>query len=427
MKDLLKAIIKDFHVKPLPEFIERTLSVPINSGKIISIVGSRRAGKTYFMYQLISKLLASTNINIIDIIYINFEDERLNLKIEDLHLLIDSYYELYPDNTNELYFFFDEIQNINNWERFVRRLYDSVSKNIFITGSSSKLLSKEVSTSLRGRSVAYEMFPLTFKEYLQFFKIDSDDTYSTRNKSKIIKTFKSYLTQGGFPEVVHYKDDFRTKTLQSYLDVMIYRDIIERYEISNPVALKYIIKKSISNVSNYLSINKLYNELKSSGIKISKDSIYLFLNYIQDCYLLFLVNIYSESINVQNTNDKKIYCIDNGLANNVSFSFSENIGRLLENAVFINLKAKGNSIYYYSNARECDFVLQEKSKITRAIQVTAVLDSNNRTREIEGLLEALNKFKLKNGLILTLDQKETIKIENKVIEVEPAWKWLIEN
>jgi predicted AAA+ superfamily ATPase len=149
MKDLLKAIIKDFHVKPLPEFIERTLSVPINSGKVISIVGSRRAGKTYFMYQLISKLLASMNINKIDIIYINFEDERLNLKIEDLHLLLDSYYELYPDNTNGLYFFFDEIQNISNWEKFVRRLYDTVSKNIFITGSSSKLLSKEISNISR--------------------------------------------------------------------------------------------------------------------------------------------------------------------------------------------------------------------------------------------------------------------------------------
>lgn len=425
MKELLKTIIKDFHAKPLPEFIDRKLSVPINSGKIITIVGSRRAGKTYFMYQLISQLLAS--INIIDIVYINFEDERLNLKIEDLHLLIDSYYELYPDNTNQLYFFFDEIQNISNWEKFVRRIYDTFSKNIFITGSSSKLLSKEISTSLRGRSVTYEMFPLTFEEYLKFFKIDSSDTYSTRNKSKIIKTFKSYLTQGGFPEVVHYNDDFRTKTLQSYLDVMIYRDIIERYEISNPVALKYIIKKSISNISNYLSINKLYNELKSVGIKVSKDSIYLFLNYIQDCYLLFLVNIYSESINVQNTNDKKIYCIDNGLANNVSFSFSENIGRLLENAIFINLKAKGNSIYYYSNTRECDFVIQEKSKIIKAIQVTAELNSNNRTREIEGLVEALNKFNLKNGLVLTLDQKETINADNKIIEVEPAWKWLIDN
>ncbi|MEO8230802.1 MAG: ATP-binding protein, partial [Ignavibacteriota bacterium] len=335
MKDLLKTIIKDFHSKSLPNFINRDLSIPINSGKTISIVGSRRAGKTYFLFQLIAKLQLGS-VKKTDIIYINFEDERLNLKTEDLHLIMDAYYELYPDNDNELYLFFDEIQNINNWEKFIRRLYDTVTKNIFITGSSSKLLSKEIATSLRGRSVSYEIFPLTFKEYLNFFNIDSTDFHSTRNKSKIVKMFNSYLTTGGFPEVVHYDDEFRAKTLQSYLDVMIFRDIIERYDISNPIALKYIIKKSISNVSNYLSINKLYNELKSTGIKVSKDSIYLFLNYIQDCYLLFLVNIYSESINVQNTNDKKIYCIDNGLANNVSFSFSENTGRLLENDVYLN-------------------------------------------------------------------------------------------
>lgn len=424
MKETLKNIIKDFHNSERPKYIKRVLSIPLDSKKIITIIGSRRCGKTYYLYQLMDMLPKSVKRE--DIIYINFEDERLNLKGEDLHLLLDAYYELYPNNKNELYFFFDEIQNIQNWEKFIRRIYDTVSKHIIITGSSSKLLSKEIATSLRGRSITYELFPLTFKEYLNFKGINKIDIYSTRNRASIVKSFNDYLFDGGFPEVVNYDRDLKIKTMQSYLDVMIYRDIIERYDIKNATALKYFIKKSLSNISNYLSVNKLFNELKSSGIKISKDSIYEFINYVQDCYLLFPVNIYSESINVQNTNEKKLYCIDNGIANGVSFKFSENKGRMLENLIFINLRIEGENIFYYSDKNECDFVVQSKSKVYKAIQVTAQLTKENKKREIEGLLEALNFFELKEGLIITLDQTDEIILENKKVKVIPAWRWLIE-
>lgn len=423
MKDVIKSIIKDFHRRSLPKISRRELAVPINSGKIISIVGSRRAGKTYYLYQVIGDLIK--RISKENIIYINFEDERLNLNSEDLKLIIESYYELYPDNTEQLYFFFDEIQNISDWEKFVRRIYDTISKNIFVTGSSSKLLIKEISTSLRGRSISYELFPLSFSEYLIFRSIDPTDIYSTRNKSRIVRELNSFLNNGGFPEVVNYDYELRSKTLLSYFDVMIYRDIIDRFEVTNPVALKYIIKKSLINISTYLSVNKMYNELKSLGVKVSKDSIYLFLNYIQDCYLLFLIKIYSESINVQNINDKKIYCIDNGLANNLTFALSENRGRLLENAVYLFLRSSGYQLYYFADNRECDFVIHQKSNITSAIQVTDSLIQNNKKREIEGILEAMKRFDLKKGTIVTFDQAETLKIENKTIEVIPAWKFFL--
>ena len=196
-----------------------------------------------------------------------------------------------------------------------------------------------------------------FDEYLKFKEIDASDISSTRNRARIVNTFNLYLYNGGFPETINYDKELRSKTLQSYLDVMIYRDIIERYEVKNPIALKYFIKKSLSNVSNYLSVNKIFNELRSNGIKLSKDSIYEFINYANDCYLFFLVNIYSESVNVQNTNDKKLYCIDNGLANMVSFKFSEDKGRLLENIVYLHLKRKGYNVFYFSNKKECDFVI----------------------------------------------------------------------
>jgi predicted AAA+ superfamily ATPase len=424
MKEVIKSIIKDFHKSPKHNYKERNLSVPLNSKKIITIIGSRRTGKTYFLYQLMDKL--PVNVKRQDLIYINFEDERLNLKGEDLHLIIESYYELYPENKNQLYFYFDEIQNIQNWERFVRRIYDTVSKNIVITGSSSKLLSKEIATSLRGRSISYELFPLSFNEYLSFNEIDPDDTYSTRNKARIVKAFNDYLFDGGYPEIVNYDRELKIKTMQSYLDVMIYRDIIERYDIKNPTALKYFIKKSLSNVSNYLSVNKLFNELKSSGIKIAKDTIYDFINYVNDCYMIFLVNIYSESINVQNSNEKKLYCIDNGIANSVSFKFSENKGRLLENAIYMHLRAKGKEIFYYSEKKESDFVLQKNSKVNAALQVTTELNNSNKEREVEGLMEALRYFKLKEGIIITLDQSDEIVLENKHISVIPAWKWMLE-
>lgn len=424
MKEILKNIIADFHKSPKQFQINRNLSVPLHSQKIITIVGARRSGKTFYLHQLMNNLPA--NVKREDVVYINFEDERLNIGAEDLHIIPEAYYELYPNNKNPLYFFFDEIQNVEHWEKFVRRMYDTVSKNIIITGSSSKLLSKEIATGLRGRSLSYELYPLQFNEYLKFKGIDTDDVHSTRSKGRLTKAFYDYIVSGGFPEVVHYDKELRTKTLQSYLDVMLYRDIIERYGIKNSTALKYFIKKSLSNVSNYLSVNKLFNELKSSGIKISKDSIYEFINYVNDCYLMFLVNIYSESINVQNTNDKKLYCVDNGFVNAVSFKFSEDKGRLLENLVYLSLKAKEKSMYYFTDTRECDFVIQDDTKVGTAIQVTAELNKGNRQREVEGLMEAVRYFKIKDGLILTLDQSEETTVENKHIRIMPAWRWLLQ-
>lgn len=361
-----------------------------------------------------------------NIIYINFEDERLDIKASDMNLIIDSYYELYPEQKGELYFHFDEIQNIEGWEKFVRRIYDSISKNIFITGSSSKLLSKEIASSLRGRSLSFEIFPLSFQEFLTFNKIDKGDYYSTKNKSRIVKSFQDFLIHGSFPKTINYSNELKRKTLQSYFDVMIYRDIIERYAVKNPITLKYFIKKGISNVGNKLSINKLYNELKSHGIKISKDSIYEFINYVQDCYLLFTINLFSESLSVQTINDKKFYCIDNGLANTISFKYSEDRGRMMENIVYLSLRHKSDEVYYYEGKRECDFIFI-KNDLIEAYQITQKLEDSNKERELGGLIEAMNRFDLKFGKILTEEQTEEILIDDKRIIVEPVWKWLLEN
>ncbi len=424
MKEIFKRIIKDFHEKKSIKTTKRNINIPTNSKKIITIIGPRRSGKTYLLYQTINEL--SKTIHKEKIIYINFEDERLNVKKENFQEIIDAYLELYPNNQlEEVYFFFDEIQETQGWEKFIRRLYDQISKKIFLTGSSAKLLSKEIASSLRGRTLNFEVFPLSFKEFLEFKKIDYKNIYSTTNLAKIKTEFETFLTKGGFPETIDQEEDIQNKILQNYFDVMIYRDIIERYEISNTQLLKRFIIKAISNIGKEFSKNKTYNELKSEGFKTSKDSIYKFPNYTEDIYLLFFISKFENSFNKQETSLKKIYAIDSGLINAITYSISEDEGRLLENTVFIELKRQNKRIFYHKEKAECDFLIVEKNKVTEAIQVTKEINESNKDRELKGLIEAMNKFKLKEGLILTNDQETIIKKDNKTIKVKPTWKWLI--
>lgn len=414
MKEAIKAIIKDFHNRGVPQAIERKINIPLNSGKIITIIGARRAGKTYVLYQAMTKIKDITNI-----IYINFEDERLEISAKEMNQILEAYFEMYPNKKEEeLYFFFDEIQEITGWEKFIRRIYDTVSKNIFITGSSSKLLSKEIATSLRGRTITYEVFPLSFKEYLRF-KNTEEDIYSTKGKARMLASFDEYLQKGGFPELISMNQEIYEKSLGTYFEVMIYRDIIERYSITDPIPLKKFIKKLISNTAKEFTINKVFNSLKSEGIKISKDTIYKFLDYCNDAYLILPLTNFSETTAKRTI--KKAYSIDTGLSSLISFALSKEKGRLFENIIFLELKRKEKEIYYYKGKSECDFIIKNRENTIQAIQACCELTTDNQQREINGLKEAMNRFKLQEGLILTCSQEKTI--DN--IRVMPAYKWLM--
>lgn len=419
-------LISDFHESELPDLENRNIKIPFNTGKIITLIGVRRSGKTFTLFELINNLTKKIPKEFI--VYINFEDERLDLNKENFQDIINAYVELFPENKlKDLHFIFDEIQEIEGWEKFVRRVYDSISKNIYLTGSSSKLLSKEIATSLRGRTLTYEIFPLSFKEYLDFKNINSDKYNSTKQKAIILNAFKEYLEKGGFPETINFENDILLKTLQNYYEVMIYRDIIERYNISNPELLKRFIQKGINNISKEFSINKTHNEIKSEGLKTSKDTLYNFSKYLEDIFLLFYVPKYDESIKKQTVNPKKIYCIDTGLVNSVSFKFSEEKGRLLENIVFLHLRRNNFEIFYHRDKSECDFIVKQKDKIGDIIQVSWSLRNEDvKNREINGLLEAMKLHKKKKGLILTLDEEDEIQIENKKIQIIPVWKWILE-
>lgn len=414
MKDLLKTIIKDFHARGIPEHTRRDLDIPLNTGKIVSIIGPRRAGKTYLMYQIISKIPDLTNV-----IYINFEDERLERTAKNLNLIIEAYFELFPDKKeSDLYFFFDEIQEIEDWEKFVRRIYDTISKRIFITGSSAKLLSKEIATSLRGRTLTYEVLPLSFNEYLRFSGIEPD-IHATKGKAKTIAALKEYMSRGGFPEIVHAPQEVLKKTLTNYFEVMLYRDIVERYQINNALPLKLFVKRLLGNISKEFTVNKLFNNLKSEGVKISKDTLYNFLDYSEDSYLLISVNNFSESKEKQII--KKIYSIDVGLSLQFSFALSKDLGRILENIILVELKRRGKDVYYFKDTAECDFIIRDKERIVEAIQVSYELNEENRKRELNGIKGAMERFKFKKGTIITFNQKENI--DN--IEVIPAYQWLL--
>ena len=425
-KELLKQIIRDFHVSPLPALKRRTLQVPIDTGKIITLVGVRRSGKTSYLFNLIEDLLKQ-DVPKDRILYVNFEDERLDLKTEELDLLLQAYQELYPDvQVNECSFFFDEIQNIDGWDKFVRRVYDKGMKNIFITGSNARFLSSEIATSLRGRTISYEVFPLSFCEYLAFKDI-VPDLNSSRSIAQINHHLAAYLKNGGFPEVIGYDDALRNRVLQEYFNVMIYRDLLERYAIKNLPALKFFLKRIMASATKQVSVNNIYNELKSSGFKIGKTQLYDNLDACVNIYMAQILRKHTHSLVDRELGEKKIYAIDNGLLNAIDYKFSNDTGKSLEQAVFLELKRREKDISFFKDKSECDFIVKQGVDITEAIQVTVTLsDDKTRKREIRGLMDCCKEFGLQHGLIVTLDNSEEFELNGVKVSVVPLYRWLLE-
>jgi predicted AAA+ superfamily ATPase len=432
-KETIKSIIREFHTNKLPHPIKRDILLPAESNKIISLVGARRAGKTYLLFQKINELLEKGH-TVEKILYINFEDERLELNKDELDLILQSYRELYPDiDISNVYIFFDEIQNIKGWERFVRRIYDTLSKNIYITGSNSKLLGEEIATSLRGRTLKYEVPTLSFKEFLRFNNLEYKvpiDFYSPEKKVKIKKYFKEYMIYGGFPEILFLEKELKIKTLQEYFEVMLYRDLAERYNIKDLYVLKYFLKRLIENSTKLVSINKIYNELKSEGFKIGKDTIYRFLDYAENSNVIKLLRKHYISLHKKEFGEKKVYPADNGFITALNFIGIENYGKLLENVVFHELSIRFKEIYYYRDKKECDFVIFNNKK-PHLIQVSYALDdAETLKREIGGLTEACKYFKVDKADIITFDEYKDggrlLKAEDITINVIPAWQFFLQ-
>ena len=426
-----KQVVVGWKEFKIPEVLPRFSDADLNIDFITTITGPRRAGKTYFCFQLIQKLLKEGTSKE-NVFYINFEDNKLlGASAEDLEKILESFLELSEINKKQkMYFFLDEIQTVKDWDAWVRKIYDTrKNMRLIITGSSSKLLSREISTKLRGRIINQEIFPLSFKELLQWKDIKYNPktiSYST-DKIAVKKQFSIFIADGGYPALFVDKNVPKETILQGYYDSMIFKDIIERYKIEDTKKLKSLAQLLFQSVSSEMSYNNLANRLKSIGFRTSKNTIIEYISHFEDAYLFFQNMKYEYSLAKQIGSIKKVYCVDNGLLNSVSFKFSDDFGKLLENTVFLELKRKKEVIYYHRKYYECDFLVVKKNKVTKAIQVTVKLNEKNEQREIKGLLEALKEHDLNEGLILTEDQEEVRTAEGKKIIIKPIWKWLLEN
>lgn len=425
VKDLLKTIIIDNQQRVIPEIWKRTLTIPANSGRIITLAGVRRSGKTFHLFNLMNQLKTNGVPNQ-QLLYFNFEDERLDLSSQELDLILQAYQELFPSQKlADCYFFFDEIQEVEGWEKFISRMYASISQHVFITGSNAKLLSKEIATALRGRAITFEVYPLSFAEYVAIVS-PGLNVHSSTDKATFINLFDRFMHQGGFPELVLQEDELKDKVLQDYFNVMVLRDLIERYHISNSSTLKYFCKRVVGASGGEFSVNKIYNELKSQGYHTGKDTLYLYQEYVEAIYLNRFITKYSTSVVKAESSQKKCYVIDQGMGAALDYKLSQDIGRLLETTVALELLKQGKQIAYQQNGTECDFVVIEKGKVMTAIQVTTdLVDVKTKAREIKGLVQACLKYGLSEGVILTLDHTEQVIQDGVQINILPAWRYFL--
>ncbi len=378
---------------------------------LLLISGMRRAGKSFFSHLLVNNK---------NYVFLNFDDERLiELKAKDLNLVLECFYELYK---NFDYIVFDEIQNIDGWELFINRLRNKYK--IIVTGSNANLLSKELATHLTGRFSDFVLFPLSFKEFLSYNHVTLNDNslYSTKQKSGISALFDKYLKTGGIFDYYKFGGDF----LRNLWSSIITKDIVVRYKIKYSHILEEL---SLSLINNFTCKISGRNLTRQFGLK-SPHTINEYIRFIESTFLIFTVNKFSYKIKEQMTTLKKIYVIDNGFINVLSFVFSENKGRLLENIVAVELKRRScrekSDIFYWGNYNiECDFIVKKMKKIVMAYQVCNEITTNNKEREISGLIGAMKEFKLKNGIILTSSQEEEINLDGFKINVVTIWKWLL--
>ncbi len=429
MRNRVLQLIDDFHEREFPELIVRDTELSEIKGKADVVIGMRRAGKTWFCFQKMAELLAA-GIQKEAILYLNFEDDRLlEFTIKNFQDILDVYYGKYPEHRNTMcYFFFDEIQRIDQWEMFIRRLLDTENVQVYLTGSSSKLLSTEIATSLRGRSLPVEIFPFSFQEFLRYHNLFTDrpKTFGAKTRSILRKAAKDYLEIGGFPEVQRLRPNLRIEILQGYISSVLFKDVIERHHVSNVTALKYLVRYIMNSSGGKFSVNKFYNTMRSMSVKCTKNSLYEYLDHLTDAFVFSKVPIHSHSEKSRLINPAKIYAIDPGLVSAMTFRNSSDYGPLLENMVFMHLRRNGYDIEYVNTkgGYETDFFARQK--LTGDVELIQVCwdMANQKTfeRELRGMKSAMDELSIRSGTIVTWDDEAVIDNEIYVI---PVWKWLL--
>jgi predicted AAA+ superfamily ATPase len=427
MRAALEALYSDFLGRALPEIHERDVDLEPVPGKALALIGMRRVGKTYACYQRMRTLLAS-GMNKSNLLYLNFEDDRLyGFALADCQTILDVFYQDRPEKKSEnCVFFFDEIQNVPGWERFVRRLLDTESVTIYVTGSSAKLLSSEIATGLRGRSLDREIFPYSFHEYLRVNKLRLNvERPDHQTRLKLVQQAGIYCRKGGLPELQPLDTSRANEVAQSYVDAVVLRDVVERHGVSNVEALRSLLHQVLHRPTQKLSVNKLYLDFKSRGLRIAKDDLYALLRHLSDAFLIFQLPLWTHSEKKRQVNPKKIYVIDNGILAAYATPITPDNGAFLENLVYLTLRRLGLNLGYHitNHGHEIDFVFRSEEK-TIFVQACLTLENEStRQREMRALIDTDPESAHTRKLIVTLRDEW---IDNSTgIEVLPLWKFLL--
>ncbi len=409
------------------DILQRDIEVPDveNLQEILAITGPRRGGKTFLMYQLISNLIAESGFEKEDFLFIDFEDYRLG-GISGTHIeeLFTTFVQVAGKQPKFL--FFDEIQHLSDWGRILRTLHNKRKYKIVVSGSNSELLSKEISTELRGRYSNLLLVPYSFKEFLKHKKINYNQrTQYLPERGKIISEFEEFIFNGSFPETLFKESKKeRRKLLQNYYNTVFYKDVLDRYHIKAKETLNELMRYAVNTYSELFSISSFEKSLKHAEISVSKRTISNYLHYLENAYFIILNKKFSYSPRKRMMNPVKLYLMDTGFSA-LGINFSENKGKILENTVAIELFRREEQVFYYKEKKECDFIINRNAKPEIAIQVCWEITSKNLKRELEALIEVKEKLTTKENFVLTYDQDEKIEYKSQLFKLIPVWKWLL--
>jgi len=431
MLDALKSMILDFQEAPLETGVPRRTALQAVPRKASVCIGVRRSGKSTFMFQIMQRLL-DNKVPRQNILYLNFFDDRLHgLQQAGIGLVAEAYYSLYPEkkNTEMVYCFFDEIQSIDGWEPFVDRLMRTERCQVYLTGSSARMLSKEVATQMRGRALSWEMFPFSFREFLDARGIDASGELSTKRRLMVQKAFDQYWETGGFPEVLAVPRQVRIKTHQEYFHAVLFRDLVERHDVAHPKAVSDLARWLVDNIASPYSVNRLTGYLKSLGHNAPKSAVSDYLAWFEDAYFFFSVRVFDASLARSHSNPKKAYCVDHAVIPSLASGVLVNSGHLLENLVFAGLRRAFPEVFYGKTkaGREVDFVVPMRTGPPMLVQVCESLaEPQTRKRELAALSDAMSELGCKTGTIVTRGEDERIDTASGTVKAVPAWKFLLE-
>lgn len=429
VKEALKQIIAENQRSFSSSYVPRDLVIERIPRKATVVIGVRRCGKSTLLDEYAQSLIES-GVPKNRICKIDFSDDRLvELRNNVPALIADAYYEMFPENHGQkVYFFFDEIYHVNNWELFVNRLQSSENCEVNITGSSSRMLVEETSTELGGRKLGWELFCYSYKEYLRSKGESEVFDYTAEFKDKQVKLFNDYLKIGGFPEAGMFSgDSARHLFFQNTQNDIVYRDILLRHNVSKPAALKTMVLLLFGMMGQMMSVSKLYQRLMGMRAEISKPLVSEYLEYIKETFALYLVPIRSNNQAVRSTNDKKVYVADHALAAAVTGSLTKDIGSKLENIIFLHLRRRYKDIFYYRtrSGYEVDFAVGTGQDLLLVQVSNDISNPETRQRELRSLEEAMTELGIRQSILITMNTEETVELGVRTVRVVPAWKYLL--